>query len=125
MNNFTYRETAILESQFDFSRLDKGLQFSGEVVLSATISTPQNPDQQKTVACTLDLSMGSEEDKMQLHVKSRSIFVLEGEINTDTLQDDAKAKCYPKAGEVLTERIAELTRLHIGKPLNIPIPRDL
>lgn len=124
MNNFTYKETVILESQFDFSRLDKGLQFSGEVVLSTTIATPQNPDKQKAVACTLDLSMGADEDKIQLRVKSRSIFVLEGEVNIDTLQEDAKVKCYPKASEVLSERIAELTRLHIGKPLNISIPRE-
>lgn len=125
MNNFAHKNTTIIESQFCFSRVDKEFNFSGEVVLSITIATPKNAESQKLVVCTLDLSMGSEEDQIQLRVKSRSVFELIGEVNPDTLQDDAKASCCPKAIDVLTEKIAELTRLHIGRPLTIPIPRNL
>lgn len=122
MNSFTYKDTAIIESEFDFSRSDKGLKFSGEVFLSTTISIPKNLENNRTVILTLDLSMGSKESTLYLHVISRSFFEIEGLVNSETLHDDVQAECYPKAGEVLSEKIAELTRLHIGKPLNIPIP---
>lgn len=122
MNNFTYKNTAIVESEFDFSRIEKGIKYSGEVCLSTTISIPKDPESNRTVVLTLDLSLGSKEEKIQLHVMSRSFFEIEGDVNIDTLHDDVQEKCYPKAGEVLSEKIAELTRLHIGNPMNIPIP---
>ncbi len=121
MNGFTYKDTIILESQFDFSRLEESISFSGEVILSATISVPNDLERNKIVLCTLDLSLGTDADKLKLHIKSRSAFEIDNLTAIETLQEDAKAQCTPKAGEVLAERIAELTRLHIGKPLNIPI----
>ena len=122
MNNFAYKKTAIIESEFDFSRIDKGIKFSGDVCLSTTIAIPKEPKSNRTVVLTLDLSMGSKEDNLQLRVKSRSFFEIEGDVNIETLQNDAQEKCYPTASQELSRRIAELTLLHIGKPLNIPIP---
>lgn len=123
MNSFIYKDTIIMESQLDFSRFEKGTSFSSEVSLSATISIPRDPEKNRKVICTIDLTFGSPSDVINLHVKSRSFFEIDGAIDAETLQKDAQEKCYPKAGECLTEKIAELTRLHIGSPLNIPIPQ--
>ena len=112
-------------SQFNFSRANEEFIFSGEAILSITIATPKNIERQKPVVCTLDSSMGSEEDKFQLHVISRSVFELTGTADLDTLQEDAKTSCCPIAIDVLTQKVAELTHIHIGRSLTIPIPRDL
>ena len=124
MNVFSYLNTAIIESQFDFSRIKESLQFSGEVMLSTTISIPKKPENNRIVVLTLDLSMGSNADKLQFRVKSRSFFEIENLDSPDTLRDDAQQLCYPKASEVLSEKIAEITQLHIGKAINIHIPQE-
>lgn len=122
MNNFAYKQTAIIASEFDFSRIEKDLKFSGDVCLSTTIAIPKDPDKNKTVILSLDLSMGTKEDKIQMHVQSRSFFEIEGNVVPDTLRQDAQELCYPKASAVLSEKIAELTHIHIGKAMKIAIP---
>ena len=57
MNSFTYKDTAIIESEFDFTRLDKGLRFSGEVLLSTTISIPKDPENNRTIILSLDITI--------------------------------------------------------------------
>ena len=124
MNDFTHKNTAIIESEFDFSRVHNTIKFSGEVCLATTISIPKDPKNNKIVVLTLDLSMGSKEDEIQLHVKSRSFFEITKDVDIETLRDDVKEQCYPVASQELSQRIAELTSLHIGKPMNISIPSE-
>lgn len=125
MNNFSYKTTAITQSQFDFSRVKESGSFSGDAFISATISVPKNPENDKKVVCNLDLSIGSEKDVLQLRVQSRSLFEIEGDVNPETLEEDAKNQCYPVASKELSERVARLTELHMGKPLRIPIPENI
>ena len=125
MNKFVYKNTNIIESQFNFNKLQESIAFDGEVMLSSTIAVPKNISENKIIVCILDLSLGHEDDPITLHVKSQSIFEIQELANKDELHKDAKEKCLPKAGQELSERIKEITRLHIGKPISIPIPKDL
>lgn len=125
MNHFVYQTTEIIQSQFDFSRIREKENFSGEAYVSVSISVPKNPESNRTVECNLDLSIGSEKDVLQLRVQSQSLFEIEGDITPETLEEDAKNQCYPLASRELSERVAGLTELHIGKPLRIPIPENI
>ena len=122
MNKFAYKSTNILESRFDFSKLQGTISFSGEVMLSSTIAVPKNVNAENRVICILDLSLGQEDDPIQIQVKSQSIFEIQELENEETLHADAKTICFPQAGKELSKRIEEITRLHIGKPISIPIP---
>lgn len=122
MNKFAYKSTNILESRFDFSKLQGTISFSGEVMLSSTIAVPKNTNTENRVICILDLSLGQEADPIQMQVKSQSIFEIQELENEEALYADAKKICFPQAGKELSKRIEEITRLHIGKPISIPIP---
>lgn len=122
MNSFAYKDTVIVESQLDFSRFLKTEHLEGEVSLSSTISIPKDPEKVRNVICSIDLSLGDSSDVIYLHVKSRSVFEITGAIDAKTLEADAQEKCFPQACDLITKKIAQLTQLHIGSPLNISIP---
>lgn len=125
MNQFVHQTTEIIQSRFDFSRIREKEDFSGEAFVSVSISVPKNPESNRTVECSLDLSIGSEKDVLQLEVQSRSVFRLEGPVDPETLEEDAKNQCYPLASKELSDRVAGLTQLHMGKALHIPIPENI
>lgn len=125
MNSFNYKKTVLLKSELKFSNIENEINYSGEITLSTTFAIPRDPNEKKIVVLTLDLSFGSENDSIQLNVVSRSFFEILECDSLGTLQDDVRTKCYPKASEELSERIAELTKLHVGRALKISIPREI
>ena len=125
MNKFTHKKTVIKESRFDFSKLEAGINIKGEAMLSVSLAVPKNPETNRMIVCTLEVTLGEDTDRIKLYVASQSTFSIDGEICQATLHRDAEEQCYPEAGRIMKERIAEITRLHVGTPLNIPIPTEL
>jgi len=125
MNQFIYKNTVILKSHFDFSQFKSEQSFEGEVSQSTAVTVPKDVDTHKTVFCTIELSFGKKDDPVNFSIQARSFFEIDGDINMDTLKTDMKELCYPTAASELSEKIANLSRLHIGINLNIPIPEKL
>ena len=42
MNQFEYIGTKVLKSEFDFTRVKKGIQFSGDADISAAVGAPKD-----------------------------------------------------------------------------------
>lgn len=126
MNKFKHNKTIITESKIDFAKLDEGISFNGEVAISVTIAVPKEPEAKRMIICTIEITMGQKDvDNVSLHAISQSSFDIEGDIEKENLQKDAQVICYPEAARITKNRIADITRLHVGVPINVPIPQSL
>lgn len=122
MNSFKYINTIIPQSEFDFSRLKGASEHKGEMTLAVTFGIPKDPSKTRKIICELDLTLGSENDNMLIHIKSQSRFDVLEPVNVDTLENDVQEYCYQYAIDELGKRVSEITKLQIGSPINIPIP---
>lgn len=122
MNTFDYVNTVISLSEFDFTRLSEISEYHGEMSLAVTFGTPKDITHNKKVFCELDFSVGSDTDTMFIHTKSRSMFELKEPVDVESLEIDMQEYCYRYAADELTKRISEITKIQIGRPINIPIP---
>lgn len=123
MNSFKYQDTAILKSELDFTRVKTLKEFSGEANLSTSVGIPNDLEKQKKIRCAVELMIGGDNERIKIFLKTVSIFEIENIENADLLHKEAKLVCLPKAIEELSKKLAELTRIHVGTELRIPLPQ--
>lgn len=123
MNSFKYQNTAILKSELDFTRIKSLKEFSGDANLSTSVGVPKDLGKQKRIRCNVELLIGGDSERVKIFIKTSSIFEIDSIENVEHLHKDAKMFCLPKAIEELSKKLAELTRIHIGTELRIPIPQ--
>lgn len=121
-NKFELRETRVLKSVFDFSRLPEGYVFKGKISISSTIEVPKDINTDKVARCCETLTMGKDDDPFQILLKTISLFDIVHVGNEDSLQTDAATICNPQALGALADILHQLTILHLGQPIDIAIP---
>ena len=123
MNEFKYRETLILKSELDFTRLHGSNDFHGEATLSTSVGISKDLEKNRAVRCIAELEIGGEEKAIRIYIKTASVFDIQVLENTETLRQDANAICLQRTLDELSQKLAELTRLHIGKEIKILMPQ--
>ena len=123
MNSFKYQDTAILKSELDFTRVKSLKEFSGDANLSTSVGIPNDLEKKKKIRCTVELMIGGDNDRIKIFLKTISIFEIQNIENAELLHKEAKLVCLPKAIEELSNKLAELTRIHVGTELRIPLPQ--
>lgn len=122
-NEFKLRDTRILKSIFDFSHLPEGYVFKGKISISSTIEVPKDVSTDKVVRCCETLTMGKEDGPFQILLKTITLFDITHIDSEDSLQTDATAICHPQALSVLADILHQLTKIHLGQPIDISIPQ--
>lgn len=123
MNEFKYRETVILKSELDFTRLQGSNDFRGDANLSTSVGISKDLEKNKTVRCMAELEIGGEEKAIRIYIKTTSVFDIQVLEDTETLRQDANAICLQRTLDELSQKLADLTRLHIGKEIKIAMPQ--
>lgn len=122
MNQFDYKGTKVIKSEFDFSKLSRKSQFSGQANVMASVGVPKDLDKKRIIQCVVDFSMGNDADAAQIRVKTVSVFDIIVLDNEAGLQSDAASVCLPETIKKVSEKISDLVEIHIGRRVNIPIP---
>lgn len=124
MNKFLLKYTEISRSELDFTRMHGKYNFEGPVEVSVSIGTPKDAAETPVIQCKASFYMGGPDKKIEIRVQTTSIFDIVELDDEATLADDAKEYCGPITEEELTKKIRELTELHIGRPIEINIPKS-
>lgn len=125
MNKFKCLSTVITKSELDFTRIKNATSFNGDADLSVMVSVPKIIEAEKPIACTAKFTLGGDDEVVKIFVESMSRFKITEVIDPNTLNEDAKEVCRRITIEEMIKKIADLTKLHTGKPLNIPMPKEL
>lgn len=122
MNQFEYIGTKVLKSEFDFTRVKKGIQFSGDADISAAVGAPKDLEKDRGIWCIVDFSLGGKDDIIQIKMKTSSEFSIKVLEDSTKIQEDAAKVCLRQALNEMSAVLNELVELHIGKKISIPIP---
>lgn len=125
MNTFQLDKTLIMKSELDFTRAYNSRPFSGSANISDATATPKDPDKHPNVICTAILDLGGSDESLSIHVETRSLFKITNVENKSALRADAEKFCRDIALKELSRVIGELTKLHTGNSMSIPIPLDV
>lgn len=122
MNSFKLAEVQVVKSDIDLTKIKAKADNQGECSFKCSLGIPTDLAKGK-IRCIVEVIVGEgEPDGLKLYVKSICLFNLIGEIEQDTLRSDAEKECVTIALAETTRKIAELTKVLTGKPLNIPPP---
>lgn len=125
MNSFRLISTAVVKSEMDFTRAKENSLFNGTVSLSTSTKTPKDATKHRNVYCSVTLSLGEEDDVLTIRMKTFSKFEIAELNDSGTLRKDAISYCSRQAVEEAFKKLEQLTELHVGKPLHIPLPPDM
>lgn len=125
MNAFRLINTAVVKSEMDFTRAKKDLVFNGFVSLSTSLKTPKDAAKHRNTYCFVTLSLGEENDILKIRMKTLSKFEIVELNDPSTLRKDSSNYCPRRAVEEALRKFEQLTELHIGHPLHIPLPPDM
>ena len=123
MIEFKYREKVILKSELDFTRLHGSNDFRGDANLSTSVGISRDLEKNRAVRCIAELEIGGKEKAVRIYIKTASVFDIQVLEDAETLGQDANAICLQRTLDELSQKLAELTRLHIGKEIKIPMPQ--
>ena len=124
MNQFEHKETQIVKSMLDFSRVSDSFSFSNNASLSIAIAISRDLEHFPSLKSKAVFEFGSENDPISIYVEIVSVFNIT-HLDKETLKEESETFCRPYIIDELRRKIAELTKLHIGTPLQIPIPNNL
>lgn len=125
MNSFRWISTAVVKSEMDFTKAKKDSVFSGDVNLSVTTKTPKDAEKNRTIYCSVTLSLGEEHDSIKIWMKTLSKFEIEELDDPDTLREDSRSYCPSRAVEETLKKMELLTEAHLGKAVHISLPPDM
>ena len=120
MNTFKLVNTLVLKSELDFRQMDEQQNFSQEVSINGSIATLESAERSTIILSEAELNTGGPDDAFFIYLQIRCIFGIEEVTDDKTLLGDAAAFCRPIVMKELNNRLAALTKLHIGKALRIP-----
>ena len=80
-------------------------------------------EKNRAVRCIAELEIGGKEKAVRIYIKTASVFDIQVLEDAETLGQDANAICLQRTLDELSQKLAELTRLHIGKEIKIPMPQ--
>lgn len=125
MNPIKYLGNYIQKSNFV---LFGNNQFDSQVAakVKATLSFPKSPQVGQKIRCMLDLTVGEEnETVLNIFVQLCVLFEIEQLDDEKELEKYAQDFCIKQSMEIMQDKLAQLTKLHSGVPLELPLTDNL
>lgn len=122
MSEIKYLTDRVTRSHIDLNEEFPEAQNAIDCKIQSSIMVPKEPEVGRKIKCLLDLTIGEEQKTAPYIFIQLVVFFEIVEFSTaQELGNYAEDYCLKKSVDIMQSKVADLTKLHTGVPLEIPL----